>query len=81
MKFLAFFKKKKNSTDKTTSIPNLSEAIDINEEAVAIKGNINKKGEKIYHTPEGKYYNVTNASELFTTEEEAEKAGYRRSRA
>lgn len=49
--------------------------------SLKIKGNINKKGEKIYHLPEGRFYNATKAKELFKTEDEAVKAGYRKSRA
>lgn len=44
-----------------------------------IKGNINSKGEKIYHVPGGAYYDITDAEEYFDTEEEAQAAGYRRS--
>ena len=46
----------------------------------SIKGNINKKGEKIYHVPGGAYYNKTIAEEYFNTEAEAQAAGYRRSK-
>ncbi|MBC2581920.1 thermonuclease family protein [Clostridium sp. DJ247] len=45
-----------------------------------IKGNINSKGEKIYHVPGGAYYDRTNAEEWFNTEAEAQAAGYRRSK-
>lgn len=44
-----------------------------------IKGNINSKKEHIYHVPEGRYYDQTQAEELFCTEEEALSAGYRKS--
>ena len=44
-----------------------------------IKGNINSKKEKIYHMPGGAYYDRTIAEEWFKTEEEAQKAGYRKS--
>jgi micrococcal nuclease len=43
-----------------------------------IKGNINSKGEKIYHVPTGTYYERTKAEEMFCSEEEAKKAGYRK---
>lgn len=46
----------------------------------SIKGNINKKGEKIYHVPGGAYYNKTVAERYFNTEAEAQAAGYRRSK-
>jgi micrococcal nuclease len=42
-----------------------------------IKGNINSKGEKIYHVPEGSYYEMTKAEEMFCTKNEAEEAGFR----
>ncbi|WP_368659109.1 thermonuclease family protein [Metabacillus halosaccharovorans] len=42
-----------------------------------IKGNINSKGEKIYHTMQSPSYNVTKPEELFCTEKEAVEAGYR----
>ncbi|KGM94768.1 metallo-beta-lactamase [Clostridium novyi A str. 4552] len=45
-----------------------------------IKGNINSKGEKIYHVPGGAFYNKTNPEAWFNTEEEAQAAGYRRSK-
>jgi hypothetical protein len=45
-----------------------------------IKGNqTTYNGELIYHVPGGRYYDVTDAEELFCTEEEAEEAGYRAS--
>ena len=46
----------------------------------SIKGNINSKGEKIYHTPKGALYNKTEAEEWFFTEGEAKSAGYRASK-
>jgi micrococcal nuclease len=45
-----------------------------------IKGNINSKGEKIYHVPGGEYYDKTVAEELFNTEADAKAAGYRKSK-
>lgn len=44
-----------------------------------IKGNINSKGELIYHVPGGQYYEQTKAEEMFCTEEEAIQKGYRKS--
>lgn len=44
-----------------------------------IKGNINSKGEKIYHLPGGAYYDRTVPEKWFRTEQEAEADGYRRS--
>lgn len=45
-----------------------------------IKGNISSKGEKIYHVPGGAYYDRTNPEAWFNTEEEAQAAGYRKSK-
>lgn len=42
-----------------------------------IKGNISKKGEKIYHLPGGSFYNRTHAEVWFFTEQDARAAGYR----
>jgi len=50
-----------------------------------IKGNINSRGEKIYHLPGQQYYDVTQIDEAsgerwFCTEEEAIKAGWRKAK-
>ncbi|TPG89017.1 nuclease [Brevibacillus laterosporus] len=45
-----------------------------------IKGNINSKGEKIYHVPGGRYYDQTKPEEWFDKEEDAIKAGFRKSK-
>lgn len=45
-----------------------------------IKGNINSKGEKIYHVPGGAYYDRTEPEAWFFTEEDARAAGYRPSK-
>lgn len=42
-----------------------------------IKGNINSKGEKIYHLPGDPWYDRTKAEAWFKTEAEAQAAGYR----
>jgi HKD family nuclease len=44
-----------------------------------IKGNINSKGDKVYHVPGGRYYDGTKAEEMFCSETEALAAGYRKS--
>ncbi|MCG5249819.1 thermonuclease family protein [Brevibacillus agri] len=46
-------------------------------EGKAIKGNINAKGEKIYHVPGSASYEQTKAEMWFATEEEAQAAGFR----
>lgn len=43
-----------------------------------IKGNRNRKGQWIYHLPGMPYYEATRPEELFCTEEDAQRAGYRR---
>ncbi|MRX72270.1 nuclease [Bacillus lacus] len=48
--------------------------------ACRIKGNVSSSGEKIYHLPGGQFYQVTKEEELFCSEEEAVKAGYRKSK-
>lgn len=45
--------------------------------ACEVKGNINSKGEKIYHTPTSPSYEKTIPEEMFCTIEDAEDAGYR----
>lgn len=45
-----------------------------------IKGNINSKGEKIYHLPNDRYYNRVKPEKWFKTIDEAEKAGFRHSK-
>lgn len=49
-------------------------------ESGKIKGNINSKGEKIYHMPDGAYYDKTDAEQWFNTEAEAKEAGFRKSK-
>lgn len=44
-----------------------------------IKGNINSKGDKIYHIPSGEYYDITKEEEMFCTEQDAVDAGFRKS--
>lgn len=44
-----------------------------------IKGNINSSGEKIYHVISGRYYKITKPEQWFCSEEEAIKAGFRKS--
>lgn len=46
-------------------------------EGKKIKGNINAKGEKIYHVPGSPSYERTRAEVWFATEEEAQAAGFR----
>lgn len=53
-------------------------------DACNIKGNVNTRGERIYHMPGDKYYDETSISashgeRWFCSEEEARAAGWRRS--
>jgi micrococcal nuclease len=45
-----------------------------------IKGNINRRGERIYHVPGGAFYDRTKPERCFATEEEAQREGFRRAR-
>jgi micrococcal nuclease len=56
---------------------NSTEETVIASEGCTIKGNINSKGEKIYHTEESPSYKVTKPEEMFCFEAEAISAGYR----
>lgn len=53
--------------------------VDLTEDngSCAIKGNINSKGNKIYHMPGQQDYDNTEAEEMFCTEEEAKDARFR----
>ena len=56
-----------------------------NDDGCLIKGNINNKGERIYHLPGGKWYDRTKIStekgeRWFCSEAEAADAGWRASR-
>ncbi|PNR95841.1 thermonuclease family protein [Petrotoga sp. 9PWA.NaAc.5.4] len=91
-KNLGLWSLQKNITQDSTSLSNLTEAATITDSSTVtqklyvdeqgkglIKGNINSKGEKIYHLPGGIYYNQTIPEVWFKTEEEAQAAGFRRS--
>lgn len=58
------------SKEQKSSIPK-------SKEGCVIKGNINSKGEKIYHTPDSPSYKITKPEMWFCTEQEAEAAGFR----
>ncbi len=45
-----------------------------------IKGNINSKGEKIYHVIGGQHYEQTKPEQLFCTEKDARMAGFRKAK-
>ncbi|MCT4605668.1 MAG: MBL fold metallo-hydrolase [Marinisporobacter sp.] len=82
-------KSKKTNTNKENTIniltakavTSIEEKNDMNkDEQGLIKGNINSKGEKIYHMPDGAYYKNVKAEVLFKTEKEAKEAGFRKSK-
>ncbi|MCA0171476.1 thermonuclease family protein [Bacillus sp. RAR_GA_16] len=60
-----------------TETPDSSTSEKDSDEKCLIKGNINSKGEKIYHVPEGSYYEITKAEEMFCSTTDAEAAGFR----
>jgi micrococcal nuclease len=66
--------------EQKTNENNIAKNISGNCDEPKIKGNINSKGEKIYHVPGGQFYDVTNPEEMFCSEEEAQAAGYRKSK-
>jgi micrococcal nuclease len=71
-----------NST--TSTIPNHSNPNSTNSNISSghglIKGNISSSVEKIYHVPGGKFYDKTIPEQWFNTDEEAQAAGYRKSK-
>ena len=68
------------TSEKQNNTGSTSEKASANCDDPKIKGNINSSGEKIYHVPGGQFYDVTNPEEMFCTEEEAQAAGYRKSK-
>jgi micrococcal nuclease len=64
----------------TSSIPEKTDStIQTSCSNPVVKGNINREGEKIFHVPEGQFYEVTIAEEMFCTEQDAINSGYRKS--
>lgn len=57
--------------------PNQQDDKDLPSPDKKIKGNINAKGEKIYHIPGSSHYERTHAEVWFATEVEAKTAGFR----
>ncbi|MFZ1743081.1 MAG: thermonuclease family protein [Pontixanthobacter sp.] len=60
--------------------PATSEQVYRNKLGCAIKGNRSRRGDWIYHLPGMNYYEQTRPEELFCTESQALRAGYRRSK-
>jgi micrococcal nuclease len=54
-----------------------NQSVDAACESPAIKGNINSRGDRIYHIPGSKSYDQTKPEAWFCTEEEAKQAGFR----
>lgn len=79
-KLFSFLTSKKNTTPQTMKVSNLSVKSPNDTQEILIKGNINGKGDKIYHIPEGRFYSVTKSTINFYTEEEAQLAGFRKSK-
>ena len=71
----AYFAATKENGDETVKSDNDASTANNNSSCV-IKGNINSKGNKIYHMPGQKDYENTVAEEMFCTEQEAETAGF-----
>ncbi|XXF54581.1 ComEC/Rec2 family competence protein [Thermoanaerobacterium thermosaccharolyticum] len=65
-----------NSSSISVSVNSGKVYVDANGHGL-IKGNINSKGEKIYHLPGDPWYDRTKAEAWFKTEAEAQAAGYR----
>ena len=63
---------KENKSEETNHESNTA-----NNNNCTIKGNINSKGNKIYHMPGQRDYDKTVAEEMFCTEEEAQAAGFK----
>ena len=66
------------AVNQTPNMPQEKQYVDANGNGL-IKGNINSKGEKIYHMPGGTYYDRTIPEVWFKTESEAKAAGFRKS--
>lgn len=78
--------KQSDENDQSREVPSTSNEDDLSTRYVdangqgLIKGNINSKGEKIYHMPGGASYDRTNPEEWFITEQEAIDAGFRKAK-
>jgi micrococcal nuclease len=70
----------KNNVETVQQEQTINDSTETGSQGQTIKGNINSRGEKIYHIPGGKYYDQTNPEEWFFTEEDARAAGYRKSK-
>lgn len=79
-KLLSFLTSKKNTTQQTVEVAHLPSMSPDGTQEILIKGNINGKGDKIYHIPEGRFYSITKSSINFYSEEEAQIAGFRKSK-
>ena len=72
-----FHPEKQKADRAATTGPNTGEPSSTSPGGCRIKGNINAKGEKIYHTPDSPYYERTKPESWFCSEEEAAEAGFR----
>ncbi|UNK17537.1 thermonuclease family protein [Paenibacillus sp. N3/727] len=71
------FHPEEQKSEKKGTTANTSSNTDKPKSGCNIKGNINSKGEKIYHTPESPYYERTKQEQWFCSENEAKQAGFR----
>lgn len=71
----SYYAATKESDDESSTENDESNIANDNNSCV-IKGNINSKGNKIYHMPGQRDYENTIAEEMFCTKEEAEEAGF-----
>ncbi|MFL8968624.1 hypothetical protein GUI37_04590 [Helcococcus kunzii] len=77
--------KKVETKQKTENIEHKKQTVDTSSQKALIKGNINRKGEKIYHLPGMRDYdktkiNTSKGERWFRTEQEAINAGWRRAK-
>ncbi|MCR8844015.1 thermonuclease family protein [Paenibacillus sp. SC116] len=73
------FKNKESNSLTDNNINKTNTSTQGNCQTPTIKGNINKNKDKIYHLPDGRYYEQTKAEMMFCTVEDAEAAGFRAS--
>lgn len=66
-------------TERQSKTTNKSDnSYQFNKTSCSIKGNINSKGNKLYHMPGSNNYDVVKEEKMFCTEKEAEQAGFKK---
>ena len=68
---------KASSSSSSSSQSTSNTSPSVNSGSCNIKGNISSSGEKIYHMPDGAYYDRTKEEQMFCSTSEAEAAGFR----